>query len=284
MQPSLQNASLIKVLLIRYLFRLSLVVVVTDDGMTAVYTDLERKALGLVDITDPKYPVPVGIINLPGEPSSVVIKESFALTVVSLDTSFTDPKGKLCVIDIDKMSIVKEIELDGQPDSIAISPDKKYAVIAIENERDEDLENGQIPQIPAGFVVIIDIEENDPADWPAPFVVDITGLGGVFEASDPEPEYVSINEENIVVVTLQENNAAVLINVTSQEVVTSFSMGSVDLNNIDTKDDGLISQTESLSNVPREPDGVVSRLNPNIFYIYYFHLIVKTTTTKCIFF
>ena len=81
-----------------------------------------------------------------------------------------------------------------------------------------------------------------------------------------------------------DTHAAVLINVTSQEVVTSFSMGSVDLNNIDTKDDGVISQTESLSSVPREPDGVVSRLNPNIFYIYYFHLIVKTTTTKCIFF
>jgi len=232
------------------------IVVATDDGMTAVYTDSEKESLGLVDITDPKDPLPLGTIVLSGEPTSVALKGSFALAAVNTSPDFIDPSGELQVVDITTKTIVRTIDLEGQPDSIAISPDKKWAVIAIENERDEDLGDGEIPQLPAGFVAVINIEDADPGNWPDPTFVDVTGLDGVYEPTDPEPEYVSINEENIAVVTLQENNAVVLIDVESKQVITSFSMGSVDLDNIDTVDDGIVNQTNSLSNVLREPDGV----------------------------
>eukprot|EP00580_Thalassiosira_gravida_P016275 CAMPEP_0201663340 /NCGR_PEP_ID=MMETSP0494-20130426/5175_1 /ASSEMBLY_ACC=CAM_ASM_000839 /TAXON_ID=420259 /ORGANISM="Thalassiosira gravida, Strain GMp14c1" /LENGTH=831 /DNA_ID=CAMNT_0048141913 /DNA_START=276 /DNA_END=2772 /DNA_ORIENTATION=+ len=235
------------------------IVVVTDDGMTAVYTDAERQVLGFVDIEDPRNPLPLGTIDLPGEPTSVAIRQSFALVVVNDSASFTDTGGILLVVDIENVgtpTIVREIQLGGQPDSIGISPDDKYAVIAIENERDEDLGDGEVPQLPAGFVLILDIEANDPTEWPDPTVVDITGLDGVYENSDPEPEFVSINEDNIAVVTLQENNAAVLIDVTTQAVIDSFSMGSVDLENMDSVRDGVIDMTGSILGVVREPDGV----------------------------
>ncbi len=105
-------------------------------------------------------------------------------------------------------------------------------------------------------VSIIDITSYDPSEWPAPVEVNVTGLSGVYVPEDPEPEFVSISDDNIAVVTLQENNAIVLIDIENQSVIDSFTAGSVNLVNIDTQDDGQILPVESKSNVVREPDGV----------------------------
>lgn len=67
---------------------------------------------------------------------------------------------------------------------------------------------------------------------------------------------MSINEDNVALVSLQENNAAVIIDVESKEVISSFSFGSVNLANIDATSEDIISMTESQSDVKREPDGV----------------------------
>src|SRR5699024_11084699 len=98
--------------------------------------------------------------------------------------------------------------LDGQPDSIAISPDGRYALIAIENERNEDDNDGQLPQLPAGYAVIVDLQ-GAPQQWPLRRV-ELTGIADRF-GDDPEPEFVDINANNIAAVTLQENNHVVLI-------------------------------------------------------------------------
>lgn len=66
--------------------------------------------------------------------------------------------------------------------------------------------------MPAGYVVVVQtLESTNMDDW-VPNVIDMTGLDGVNFPEDPEPEFVSINDNNIAVVTLQENNALVLIN------------------------------------------------------------------------
>lgn len=84
----------------------------------------------------------------------------------------------------------------------------------------------------------------------------LTGLAGLGFATDPEPEFVSINSDNIAVVTLQENNGLVLIDLASKSVSASFSAGTVDLKQVDTEEEGQIKQNAALSQVPREPDGV----------------------------
>lgn len=144
----------------------------------------------------------------------------------------------------------------GQPDSIAVSPDKTFAAIAIENERDEDLGDGELPQMPAGFLIIFDISSEDVTAWTMS-KVEMTGLPGLYEDSDPEPEFVSINYDNIAVVTLQENNAIVLVDCATATVKESFSAGTVDLYDIDTEEEGEIDMSSNLTAVPREPDGVV---------------------------
>lgn len=128
--------------------------------------------------------------------------------------------------------------------------------IAIENERDEEFEDGVIPQLPAGYLSVIDTSSADPADWVLS-TVNLTGLDGVEVApSDPEPEFVSINSQNIAAVTLQENNAIVMVELATLSILSSFSCGTVDLESIDCVEDLVISQTCSLDAVPREPDGI----------------------------
>jgi len=109
--------------------------------------------------------------------------------------------------------------------------------------------------MPAGYVVVVDTAAN-LNDW-VPSIVDVTGLDGLKFPEDPEPEFVSINDDNIAVVTMQENNGIVLIDCKSKTVLSSFTAGDVDLDYIDTEEEDIINQNSSLEDVPREPDGVV---------------------------
>jgi len=230
------------------------IVAVSKDGNTLIYTDGKTENLGYVDITNPSKPIAAGLTSLGGEPTSVAVTGQYALAAVNTSPSFVVPSGNLQVIDIKTRALVKSIDLGGQPDSIAVSPDGRYAAIVIENERDEDLGDGAPPQAPAGYMVIVDMV-GDPADWGIRNV-NLTGLSGMRFANDPEPEYVDINKDNLAVVTLQENNHIALVDLASGDIVNHFSAGTVNLDKIDIEKDKTIELTGNLTDVPREPDGV----------------------------
>jgi hypothetical protein len=228
----------------------------SKDGKTLVYTDSPLDQIGFVDISDAANPMPTGTLAMGGEPTSVdVLGNEYVLAAVNTSASFTNPSGKLVVIDLATRAIVREIDLGGQPDSLKISPDGRYAAIAIENERDEDLGDGAPPQLPAGYLAIIDLAGGSPAGW-ARRDVALTGLAA-FAPEDPEPEFVDINARNEAVVTLQENNHIAIVDLKRGAVLRHFSAGSVSLDGIDANEDGRISLTDSLANVPREPDAAV---------------------------
>lgn len=67
----------------------------------------------------------------------------YALVVANTRSSFIEPSGLLLVVELASRTIVRMLALDGQPDSIAVRPDRRYAAIAIENERDEDVNDGR---------------------------------------------------------------------------------------------------------------------------------------------
>lgn len=230
------------------------IVAVSTDGNTLIYTDGKTENLGFVDITDPTNPLPAGITALGGEPTSVAVAGQYALTAVNTSPSFIAPSGNLQVIDIVTHALVTTFDLGGQPDSIAVSPDGRYAAVVIENERDEDLGDGAPPQAPAGYMVIVDMI-GAPAEWTMRNI-NFTGLDSMRFADDPEPEFVDINSANIAVVTLQENNHIALVDLASGNVINHFSAGTVDLDQIDTQKDKLIELTSTLTDIPREPDGV----------------------------
>lgn len=233
------------------------IVDVSEDGKTLVYTDAAQEAIGFVDIRDPRNPAPLGILPLAGEPTSVTVAGKYALAGVNTSASFTMPSGYVAVIDIRRQVVVATLSLAGQPDSLKASADGRYCAVVIENERDEDIVvdgvEGGLPQAPAGLLQIIDLV-GAPSRWRIRDV-SLTGLS-TYAPSDPEPEFVDVNDENQAVVTLQENNHIVVVDLPSGRVISDFDAGSVDLFGIDATEDGVISLTDSLSNIPREPDAV----------------------------
>ncbi|MEU6339428.1 esterase-like activity of phytase family protein [Streptomyces sp. NPDC046977] len=249
---------------------------VSEDGRTLVYTDALAKRIGFLDISRPDSPRGLGTLSLAGlgnaedEPTSVAVVGQYVLVVVNTSASYTSPSGRLDVISLRDRKRVRSIDLGGQPDSITISKDKRYAAIAIENERDEEAtppggDEGDLPQAPAGFVQIVDLKGSAPQHWSTRAVpltrADGSALpalagAGIAEPTDPEPEYVTVNGRNQLAVTLQENNGIVLIDLPTGRITKAFSAGTAGVRGIDTVKDGVIDQTGSITDVRREPDAV----------------------------
>ncbi len=229
------------------------IVTANENGQLLIYTDSQTQNIGFVDISDPSDPQPDGTLDVGGEPTSVAVVRKYALAVVNTSENYVNTSGVLQIINLNTRQIVRSIDLGGQPDSIAVSPDGKYAAIAIENERDEELGNGEPPQSPPGFVVIVDIKGN-PTHWTTR-TVDLVGVPTLFP-TDPEPEFIDINQKNIAVVTLQENNHLALIDLQTGKVINHWEAGTVDLTDIDTNENDLIELNSSLNDVRREPDAV----------------------------
>jgi len=226
----------------------------SGDGMTLVYSDSPLGVIGMIDITDPAAPLAKGTIDVGGEPTAVSVLNDIAMTAVNTSQSFTAPSGVLMAFDLVTLQQVAACDLGGQPDSTAIAPDGSFITIAIENERDEDLADGRLGQMPGGYVVTIAIQNGVPV-CESMVKINVNGLADI-GPDDPEPEFVDINAAGEIVVTLQENNHIVLMSQTG-EILNHFSAGAVDLTNIDATDErGALLFTETQTGRLREPDGV----------------------------
>jgi alkaline phosphatase len=230
------------------------IIAATADGMMLVYTDSPHGGIGMIDIADPKAPKAAGYLKLDGEPTSVSVLGATALVAVNTSESFVAPSGRLAVIDLANKTETASCDLGGQPDSVALAPDGSFLAVAIENERDEDVNDGEIPQMPAGYVVTLQIKDGT-VDCASRKDIALTGLAAV-AAEDPEPEFVAINANGEIAVTLQENNHIAIIDGKTAAVTAHFSAGAVDLAGIDTKRDGVLNFTDSKDGVLREPDSI----------------------------
>ena len=230
------------------------IITASEDGNLLVYSDSPLKAIGFIDITDPRAPKAGGILSFEGEPTSVAIAGAKALVAVNTRESFVKPSGFLATVDLATKTMDAACDLGGQPDSVAINKDKTLAAIAIENERDEDVNDGQIPQLPAGDLVIVSLKDG-ATDCASIKHVTLTGLADV-AGDDPEPEFVAFNSQDEIALTLQENNHIIIIDGTTGVVKTHFSAGTTNLSGVDAKRDGALAFTGELKDVKREPDAV----------------------------
>ncbi|MAT94884.1 MAG: alkaline phosphatase [Halioglobus sp.] len=227
---------------------------VTRNNRQLVYTDAEKQQIGFVDIRFPWKPRGQGVVDVGGEPTSLVIKDPYVLVGVNTSASFTEPSGKLVVVHKNTRQVVAEYDLGGQPDSIALAPDRKRAAIVIENERDEDLNDGLLPQLPSGGLKVVELW--GPVDAWNIFDVDLSPVtDNAVDGSDLEPEYVDINRENEAVVSFQENNHLAVVDIVSGTTLSEFSAGSVALSNVDTAEEDLITLDSDIVR-RREPDAV----------------------------
>ena len=230
------------------------IVDVSRDGKQLIYTDASNGEIGFVDITRPDKPMAQGVLAVGGEPTSLAILDPLVLAAVDTSASFIDPSGKLLVVDRKTRSIVAQYDLPGQPDSVALAPDRKRAAIVIENERDEDRNDGLLPQYPSGALLIVDLQ-GSANNW----VISTADLSPVaanaVDGSDLEPEFLDINERNEAVVTFQENNHIAIVDLRTGKTINNFSAGSAELSNVDTNEDDLITLDSQITR-RREPDSV----------------------------
>ena len=224
------------------------IIAATADGMKLVYSDSPANALGMIDITDPANPKPLGSMDLGGEPTSVAIKNGKAYVGINTSKNYVEPSGHLLVVDLASGKEVTKVELGGQPDSVEVSPDGTFVAVAIENERNEDINDEKIPQLPGGFVAIVNLADNSVTK------ADLVGFSTI-APNDPEPEFVDINDMGEIVVTMQENNWMAVID-SSGKVISEFDAGLVTLVGVDNKKDGELNMVDTIENVRREPDAV----------------------------
>ncbi|HTO29701.1 MAG TPA: alkaline phosphatase, partial [Pararhizobium sp.] len=118
------------------------IIAASEDGNMLVYSDSPLKAIGFIDIADPKAPKPAGILKFEGEPTSVTIAGGKALVAINTRESFVKPSGMLAQVDLATKAVDTTCDLGGQPDSIALNKDGTIAAVAIENERDEEVNDG----------------------------------------------------------------------------------------------------------------------------------------------
>ena len=230
------------------------IIAATEDGMRLVYTDSPLGVVGIVDISNAREPKPLGNVDMDGEPTSTTIIGTNAFVAVNTSKDYVAVGGKLVTVDIDTKAVTAECDLGGQPDSIAKAKDGSFLVIAIENERDEDLNDGVLPQMPAGQVAMIDVKDG-AADCASLRFTDVTGLAEI-GTDDPEPEFVDVNDLGETVLTLQENNHLVVIG-RDGKVISHFSAGAVTLENVDLTDErAALLFTETQADRKREPDAV----------------------------
>jgi len=222
------------------------IIAASPDGKTVVYTDSEARQFGWVDISNPASPRALGTYPAKQEPTSVAVTKNgkWALGVVN------DVPGRLDILDMKTRQLQREITFPGQPDCIVVSKDGRFAAIAIENQRDD--EEIAMPNLPAGYLLIVDLK-GEPRNW-STRRVELTGLKVRFP-TDPEPEYVAINDKNEAAITLQENNGVVIVNLENGKILESWSCGAVS-HKADLNSDGKAELKDDLKNARREPDGI----------------------------
>ncbi|NYI75749.1 esterase-like activity of phytase family protein [Nocardioides panzhihuensis] len=252
---------------------------VSEDGTTLAYTDAAGGRIGFLDITDPSSPEGIGSHDVSGgkggSPTSVSIVGDHALVVVDEstypgleDTEWEDEEPAVGIragrIDVISLAApheeVASYDLGGQPDSIAVSPDGTYAAIAMENQRNEAAtpaggKEGDLPQAPAGSVKIVGLD-GGPAEWRITDVaLPASLLEGLETPEDAEPEYVDINTDNQLALTLQENNGVAIIDLPSATVETVWSAGNAVVKGVDTTKNGRFDPVDTID-APREPDSI----------------------------
>ena len=236
------------------------------DGIAAL-TNIAG-SIDILDLSDPLQPeqlrrVP---INSPaGTPNSVAIHPQHDYFLVSIGTS--GAQGVVAAYRLDG-TLLASASVGIQSDSIAISPNGQYAVIANEAEATGTGQNGG-----AGSISIVDLRGFNGVR-PEPLVVipvALPALTGIFGVSSGrtddigrlavdntpatiEPESVAFSKDSrFAYVTLQENNAVVRLEVGTGDL-TIYGLAQT-THAADLTVNGTYQPVESLTAF-REPDGI----------------------------
>lgn len=194
--------------------------------------------IDVIDITNPAAAVLIHSINLStygGYVNSVDV--SNGKLAAAIESTNKQNPGKIVVFNTSTYAEEKVITVGALPDMVVYSPDGKYILSANEGEPDATYTND-----PEGTISIISVENNYSVTTLnfATFAPQLTVLKAkgfrVFGpgndiSKDVEPEYISVSSDSKTAwVTLQENNAIAVVDITSKAITKILPLGFKDYN------------------------------------------------------
>ncbi|MBI4934629.1 MAG: choice-of-anchor I family protein [Actinobacteria bacterium] len=203
--------------------------------------------IDVVDISDPANPAPTGTLLVPGEPTSVAVKNG--LVAVSVPAT---PKTSAGVVVLFRGSTkVGTVTVGANPDMVTFTHDGALLLVANEGEpnsygladsvdpegsvsvivtqpfRTRGALKGNVVVTPS-TIAFTDFNVGGSRHASLPADVRIYGPGATV-AQDLEPEYITVAEDNRTAwVTLQENNAVAKLDLRARRVTSIVALGYAD--------------------------------------------------------
>lgn len=188
----------------------------------------------ILDISNPAAPAKVSDIDLSmfgGGINSVAVYNGIVAT--SLEAETVDGAGMVAFFDTDG-NLLNSVSVGVLPDMILFSPDGTKVLTANEGEPSDDYLTD-----PEGSVSIIDISDGVASATVTTVTfeaynnqkVSLQNKGirifgpNASVAQDLEPEYITIAEDSLAYVAMQENNALAVININTAEILDLLPLG-----------------------------------------------------------
>jgi uncharacterized protein len=228
------------------------------DGV-AVLTNIAG-SVDVLDLSDPTHPVRlrrVLVDTSAGTPNSAAVHPHHDYFLVV--TGRAGVTGRVAAYSLNG-EFLGSAATGIQPDSVAISPNGQYAVIANEAEAVEEGNNGG-----SGSLTLVDLKSLQVTQLPFAAITGVTGIstdrtddiGEISIDNTPgtiEPESVAFSgNSRFAYVTLQENNAVLQLNLKTLAMHT-IGVGTVS-HLADTSTAGGYNPIDTLTTF-REPDGI----------------------------
>ncbi|MEM8932912.1 MAG: choice-of-anchor I family protein, partial [Acidobacteriota bacterium] len=196
---------------------------------------------------------------------SVAATDEIVIAVAAVGATDGVPsEGVAAIFDAATLQLIAEVPTGNLPDSVAISPDGRFAAIA--NEGEFNGESDLTVNAP-GSVTLIDLSGDTPTATVVGFEgADTTGLRlfpGIDPTLDIEPEYVTFGPDGTTLyVTLQENNGVAVIDAETGTIIDILALGTVDNSvegfGFDATDDDVVDIVTRGTVSLRLPDALVA--------------------------
>ncbi len=237
--------------------------------------------IDVIDFANPASPQKIAIINLTnygGAVNSLDVRDG--KLAAALEASNKQAAGKVVVFNTATYAEIKVITVGALPDMITYSPDGNFILTANEAEPSADYTND-----PAGTVSIIMVNQNyavTTIDFSAFLSQQNTLMSNglrIFSptnnfVNDIEPEYITVAEDSKTAwVTLQENNAIAVLDLTTKTFTKILPLGFKDYNAADNKIDvSDLDNAKTLANWQLkgmyQPDAIAVLNNNGVPYLF----------------
>jgi len=213
-----------------------------DSVSKRLFANLEKDNISIINLSDPSSPDSVGNIDITPYGTlalNVAVKNS--VVAVAVQGTTKQDSGKVVLFDTNGVYI-NDITVGPAPGMLSYTPDGRYIVVANEGVPSDDYLNdpeGGISVIDlvtgtttavANHIGLADFNIGAGLETSFPQGVHIYGPGAT-RAQDMEPEFVAVSDDGgKAYVSLQENNAVLVIDIPSASVDTIFPLGYKDHN------------------------------------------------------